>query len=225
MRRLLLTFAFALIAAPAWAQGTEASPEAAPGSIAIGLIEHAQADGIFEPVQDGQVTVRHTRSGMVCHFMRDGSGARLIVFAPPPSATPINAEPNIPRGDDVGCDTTQAGAQIRLFATRYPFGSTLEEQITGVETAIRRRDPQAERYPGETLRNTEDGLPTRRTTRFIVTHDGVRTFTRASVARVGDWILKLRYSAPAADDAAAAQADHTADLVFDGALGEIINPR
>lgn len=224
MRRLLLTFAFALIAAPAWAQGTEANPQAAPGSIAIGLIEHADAEGIFELVHDGQVTIRHTRSGMICHFLRDGSGARLIVFAPPATTTPVSAEPTIPRGDDVACDTNEGGVQIRMFATRYPFGSTLEEQITGVEAAIRRRDPRAQRFDGETVRNTEDGLPIRRSTRFIVTHDGVRTFTRASVARIGDWILKLRYSAPAADDAAATQADHAADLIFDGALGEIINP-
>lgn len=225
MRRLLLTLAFALVTAPAFAQGTEANPEAAPGSIAIGMIEHADAEGIFELVQDGQVTVRHTRSGLTCHFLRNGDGGRIIIFSPPAAATPIDTEPTIPRGDDVACDTNQGGAQIRIFATRYPFGSTLEEQVTGVEAAIRHRDPDAVRYPGETIRNTEDGLPVRRSTRFIVTHDGVRTFTRASVARIGDWILKLRYSAPAPDDATAAQADAAAGLIFDGALGEIINAR
>ncbi len=225
MRRLLLTLAFALVAAPAWAQGTEAEPQAAPGSIAIGMIEHANAEGIFDLVHDGQVTVRHTRSGLTCHFLRNGEGGRIIVFAPPATTTPISSEPAIPRGDDVACDMTEGGAQTRYFATRYPFGSTLEEQITGVEAAIRRRDPGAVRYAGETLRTTEDGLPQRRSTRFIVVHDGVRTFTRASVARVGDWILKLRYSAPAPDDAAAAQADQTADSLFDGALDEIISPR
>ena len=35
---------------------------------------------------------------------------------------------------------TEGAVQIRTFATRYPFGSTLEEQVTGVEAAIRRRD-------------------------------------------------------------------------------------
>ena len=225
MRRLLVTLAFTLVAAPAFAQGTEAEPQAAPGSIAIGMIEHADADGIFDLVHNGQVTLRHTRSGLTCHFLRDGTGGRIIVFAPPAATTPVNSEPAIPRGDDVACDMTEGRTQTRYFATRYPFGSTLEEQITGVEAAIRRRDPGAVRYGGETLRNTEDGLPTRRSTRFIITHDGVRTFTRASVARVGDWILKLRYSAPAPDDAAAAQADQLADSLFDGALSEIINPR
>ena len=114
---------------------------------------------------------------------------------------------------------------VRYFATSYPFGSTLDEQIAGVETAIRRRNADAVRYPGEATRNADDGLPLRRTTRFIVTQEGARAYTRASVARIGDWILKLRYSAPAPDDAAAAQADAAADLLFDGALDEIINPR
>lgn len=223
MRRLLLSLAFALSAAPAFAQGTEDEPQAAPGSIATGMIEEADADGIFELVHNGQVSVRHIGSGLRCDFLRDGSGGRLIVFTPTPSAAPAQL-PAIPRGDDVACEMNEGGAQVRYFATRYPFGSTLEEQIAGVESAIRRRDPRATPYPGQTIRNTDDGLPMRRTTRFIITHDGVRTFTSASVARIGDWILKLRYSAPAADDAAAAEADQMAASLFDGALQQIISP-
>jgi hypothetical protein len=49
-------------------------------------------------------------------------------------------------------------------------------------------------------------------------------FMRASVARVGSWIIKLRYNAPAPDAAAAARADETADALFDGALRDILNP-
>ena len=223
MRRLLLSLAFALSAAPAFAQGTEEEPQAAPGSIAIGMIEQAEADGIFDIVHNGQVSVRHLGSGMRCDFNRNGDDGRLIVFGAPVTTPPT---PNaIPRGDDVACDMTEGAVQIRTFATRYPFGSTLEEQITGVEAAIRRRDPSAVRYPGATVRDTEDGLPLRRSTRFIIAHDGARLFTRASVARVGDWILKLRYTAPAPDDAAAAQADAAADLAFDGVLSQIIEAR
>lgn len=223
MRRLLVTLAFALGAAPAFAQSTEEEPQAAPGSIATGMIEEANAIGIFDIVHNGQVSVRHLRSGLRCDFDREGNG-RLIVFGPAPGAA-APAEPlAIPRGDDVACDMTEGAVQLRYFATRYPFGSTLEEQITGVETAIQRRDASAVRYPGVAVRDTEDGLPLRRTTRFIIVRDGARFFTSASVARVGDWILKLRYTAPAPDDAAAAQADANAALAFDSALRQIIDP-
>lgn len=221
MRRLLLTLALALGAAPAWAQGTEAEPQAAPGSIAIGMIEHAGATGIFDIVHNGQVSVRHLRSGLRCDFNREGSG-RIIVFAPPAAAP--GEEPAIPRGDDVACEMNEGSTHVRYFATRYPFGSTLEEQLNGVEAAILRRDPAAARYPGVTVRNAENGLPMRRTARFIQTQNGARVFTSASVARVGDWILKLRYTAPAPDDAAAAAADERATLAFDSALREIIEP-
>jgi hypothetical protein len=223
MRRLLLTLALALGAAPAWAQGTEEEPQAAPGSIAIGMIEEANAIGIFDIVHNGQVSVRHLRSGLRCDFDREGNG-RLIVFAPPPNpAAPPGEEPAIPRGDDVACDMTEGAVQLRFFATRYPFGSTLEEQIAGTETAIQRRDASAVRYPGVAVRDTEDGLPLRRTTRFIIVRDGARYFTSASVARIGDWILKLRYTAPAPDDATAAQADANAALAFDASLRQIID--
>ena len=225
MRQLLLTLALAMGAAPAFAQGTEAEPQAAPGSIAIGMIEAVRGEGIFEIVHNGQVAVRHARSGLTCHFARDGAGGRLIIFEPQRDPPFPDREPAIPRGDDVACEMNEGGAQVRYFATRYPFGSTLEEQLSGVEAAIRRRDANALRYPGETLRTSNDGLPDRRSARFIVTENGTRTFTRASVARVGDWILKLRLSAPAPDDAAAAQADQLADSLFDGALTEIIAPR
>lgn len=223
MRRLLLSLAFTLCAARAFAQGTEAEPQAAPASIAIGMIEHAQADGIFDIVHNGQVSVRHIGSGLRCDFARNGDGGRIIIFGPPAGTPP--APETIARGDDVACDMTEGGVQLRYFATRYPFGSTLEEQIAGVEAAIRRRNANAVRYPGAATRDTEDGLPLRRTTRFIITHEGARQYTRASVARIGDWIIKLRYTAPAANDAAAAAADAAADLAFDGALRQIINQR
>ena len=70
MRRLLLTLALALGTTPAFAQGTEEEPQAAPGSIAIGMIENADAIGIFDIVHNGQVSVRHLRSGLRCDFDR-----------------------------------------------------------------------------------------------------------------------------------------------------------
>jgi hypothetical protein len=211
MRRLLFALAFAC-AAPAYAQGTEQEPRAAPASIAIGMIENAEADGVFELVHDGHTTVRHIGSGLICHF-ENGEGGRLILY---PN--------NLPRGDDVACEWRDGSQVTLLYATRYPFNSTLQEQISGAEVAIRARAADASPYPGATERGMEDGLPVRRSTRFIATRNGERLFMRASVARVGSWIIKLRYNASAPDDAAAARADQLADALFDGALSEIINP-
>lgn len=209
-----LAFVLALTcAAPAFAQGTEAEPQAAPASIAIGMIENADADGVFELVHDGRTTVRHIGSGLICRFENDGAGGRLILY---PN--------NLPRGDDIACEWREGGDITLLYATRYPFNSTLQEQIAGAEAAIRARTPDASPYPGATETGTDDGLPLRRSTRFIATRDGERMFMRASVARVGSWIIKLRYNARAPDDAAAARADQLADALFDGALREIINP-
>lgn len=213
MRRLLLTLALALGPAPAFAQGTEAEPQAAPGSIGYGMIENANAEGVFELVHDGHVTVRHVGSGLVCHFEDDDVGGRLILYQ--------NA---LPRGDDVACEQRAGNEFTILYATRYPFNSTLQEQIDGAEAAIRQRFGDAAPYPGAVERAAEGGLPLRRSTRFIVTLAGERYFTRASVARIGNWIIKLRYNVRAPDDAAAARADQAADLLFDSALREILNP-
>ncbi len=212
MRRVVFALAFAF-AGPAFAQGTEEEPRAAPASIAIGMIENAQADGVFELVHDGNTTVRHVGSGLICHFENDGRGGRLIVY------------PNdLPRGDDVACEWRDGSEVTLIYATRYPFNSTLQEQIAGAEAAIRQRVPDASPYPGQVESGTADGLPLRRSTRFIATRNGERLFMRASVARIGSWIIKLRYNARAPDDAAAARADQLADALFDGALSEIINP-
>lgn len=211
MRRLMFVLAIAC-ATPAWAQGTEEEPTAAPGSIGYGMIEQAEADGVFELVHDGQVTLRHVGSGLICHFARNGDGGRLILY------------PNLPRGDDVACEWRDGNEFTVLYATRYPFNSTLEEQIAGAEAAIRRHYSDATPYPGVVESGTDDGLPLRRSTRLIFTREGERYFTRASVARVGSWIIKLRYNVRAPDDAAAARADQAADLIINGALQEILSP-
>lgn len=211
MRRLLCALAIAFSTTPAFAQGVETEPQAAPASIAIGMIENAGADGVFELVHDGHTTVRHVGSGLICHF--DSNGGRLILYA--------NA---LPRGDDVACEQRAGDEFTILYATRYPFNSTLQEQIEGAEAAIRQRNAGATPYPGAAERAAEGALPLRRSTRFIVTREGERYFTRASVARVGSWIIKLRYQVRAADDAEAARADEAADALFDAALREMLAP-
>jgi hypothetical protein len=213
MRMRLLPAAFILAAgfrASALADPPEEELTAAPGSIAYGMIENADAEGVFELVHNGQVTVRHVGSGLVCHFMRDGAGGRLLLF------------PGLARGDDVGCDSMQDRVSITLYATRYPPPWTLDQSIADAEAAIRQRFPDAVPHVATLV---DPGLPfPRRTAHFIVTHNAERMFTSASVAQIGDWTIKLRYSAYAPDDAAARQAEIAAGLVFAGALEEIAAP-
>lgn len=209
MRALVCALAFAF-AAPAWAQ-TGAEPTAAPGSIAYGMIENAEANGVFELVHDGHVTVRHVGSGLVCHFLRDGAGGRLVLY------------PGLPRGDNVSCDSHDGRVYVTLYATRFPFRTTLDEQVEGAETVIRQRFPDAQPLP-LSAEFRSDQVPPRRTVQFIVTRDGERTYTSASVAQVGDWIIKLRYSARAPDARAALEAEAVSTRIFDGALAEMVPP-
>lgn len=209
MRQLVCALALLLSASPAWAQGTEEEPTAAPGSIGYGMIETADADGVFELVHDGQVTLRHVQSGLVCHFLRSGDGGRLLIF------------PGLRRGDDVACDFNDGREFITLYATRFPFRASLDEQIQGAEQAIHQRFADATPFP-VSADTSQETLLAHRTVEFIVTREGARTYTRASIAQVGDWTIKLRYSVLAPDDDAARAGEQSAAAIFAGALQEIV---
>jgi hypothetical protein len=204
MRRLALALALVLAASPAYADP--------PASAAQGLIAEARAEGVFEavPAERG-VVVRHTRSGLVCR-LRAGAANRLLIF------------PQAARGEDVACETRNARESITLYATRYSIEAPLDEQIRGVEAAIRQRFPDAEPVAAAMVISS-DALPPHRTTQFIVRPDGVRTYTRASVAQVGQWTIKLRYSITAPDAEAARQGELAANLAFTAALREIAAQR
>jgi hypothetical protein len=208
MRRWLFALAFALLATPAFAQGTELDPRAAPGSVALGLIDNANAEGVFELVPDGHATVRHVGSGMVCRFTDDGAGARIVVF------------PQLARGEDVACDSNAAGVAVTLYATRYPFETTLEDQLRGAEAAILQRFADAEPTQIGLARSSAP----QRASAFFVIRDGVRNFTSVHVARIGDWIIKQRYTVAAPDAAAATGAAEAARAAFEGVLSEISSP-
>jgi hypothetical protein len=204
MRALVCTAALCLTAAPAFADAPQA---------ALDLIAGASAQGVFEaaPSEPGAIIVRHPRSGLTCRL---GSGAsnRLLVF------------PQAARGEDVACETTMDGVTIVLFATRFSFATSLDEQIRGVETAIRQRYPDAQAYAA-TREISSDTLPAHRTAAFFVSRNGARCFTSASVAQVGDWVIKLRYTAPAANEEAAEQAEAIAGRTFVAALADIVDAR
>lgn len=198
------------LAGPVWPQDIE--PAAAPGSIAIGLIENADAEGVFEIVHNGQVSVRHPRSGLVCHFLRDGAGARLVLF------------PGLPRGEDVACDTTDGRESVTLYATRFPGPTTLQEQIAGAENALRTRFPDAEAYTPALA--TDEAGPPSRTIEFIVARqDGARMYTRACVSIISGWVIKMRYTYLAPDAASARSGERMSSALWTSTLAEVMtNP-
>ena len=207
MRSWLIAFAF--FATPALADPPEGELRAAPGSVATGIIEEANADGVFEIVHNGQVSVRHIGSGMRCDFSYEGG--RIVIF------------PTLARGDDVACDSQENGVFVTLYATRYPFASTAEEQASGAAAAIRQRFPDAQPAP-ITHEISSDTLPPHSTAQFLVLRDGVRHFTSVNVAMAGPWTIKLRYTAPAATDAEIQRAELSANLLFASTLSRIVDP-
>lgn len=209
MLRTLLCALALTFAAPAWAQEEEL--RAAPGSIAYGIIENANAEGVFDIVHNGRVSVRHLASGLRCDFATEGDGGRIVLY------------PGLPRGEDVSCDWNDGREFRTLYATRFPYRTNVEEQIAGAVDAIRTRFPEAQGFPPVQPDNTTQ-IPPRRSTQFIVMRDGRRFYTHASVAQVGDWIIKLRYSVYAADEAEARRGEEMARGLFEEALRQLEAP-
>lgn len=201
MRGILI--ALAMMAGPAWAEPPAAS-EPRTAAIAQGLVDQAEAADLFEILpSDHSVVVRHTRSGLVCRMNPDATN-RIIVF------------PQAARGEDVACDSTDGHESTTLYATRFSFDTTLEEQIQGAEAAIRHRFPSA-----RALASVPDDPPTSRTAEFMITRDGMQMYTRASVTLVNGWAIKLRYTEAAPDQAATDRARATAASIWRAAIAEV----
>jgi hypothetical protein len=209
MRPLLCALALSLIAlTPARADPQTGELTASPGAIASGMIGDADAEGVFEVVPDEHlIAVRHTRSGLVCrldpHF-----GNRLVIY------------PQAARGEDVGCESrSDAGEMIKLIATRYSLSdATLDVQVRLTDGLIRRQFPDARPLPASA--QPTSGIASR-TIQFMVTRDGRPTYTRASIAVIGQWSYSLRYSVPAADAAAASRAEQTSSALWNTTLAEL----
>lgn len=209
IRAVLL--ALALVATPAFADPPAEELTAAPGSIAIGMIEAANADGVFEIVHNGQVSVWHPASGLRCDFERDGEGGRIVLFA------------EFARGDNVACDQHDDSVAVTIYATRYPAPTTLQNQIEIANEAILYRFADAAPFESANTGDASSLSPARHV-RYIATWNGERSLTRASVAIIGDWVFKMRYTQHAPDDAAAHEADSAATLFFTYTLSQIAAP-
>lgn len=212
MRQLLCALALAaLSAAPVFADEPEAELNASPGAIATGLIGDSNAEGVFEVYpSEHDVVVRHIRSGLICR-MPEANANRLIIF------------PQAARGEDVACETTDGHETIRLFATRFPFNTTLQAQVDGASAVIARQHPDARAFAASTA-IAATGLPESRSAHFIISNNGVRSYTRVSVAVIDGWVIKMRYTAPAADDTAAREAAQLSGRFWAGVLQEMPLP-
>ena len=214
MRRIICALAF-LCPAPATAQQTPASTGAAaatpaPPAAAAALIAAASAQDLFEALpSDTQVVVRHTRSGLTCR-LRSSWHNRIIIF------------PDAARGEDIACESTNGSATIRLYATRYSFRTTLDQQISGAVAAIRQTTPDARDY-APTVAQSFPGLPATRSAAFLLTRasDHAQMYSHVNIATVSGWVYVMRYSAPAADAAAAHQSEVAAHALWQSTLGEV----
>lgn len=173
--------ALALAASPAFADPPEEELTAAPGSIAYGMIEEANAEGVFDIVHNGQVSVRHITSGMRCDFDRDGEGGQIILFA------------GLPRGDNVACRTVDTRESFTLFATRYPDGRDLDEALAAAEAAVLERLPNARPHAAADTPSAAD-LPARRVRHFTAVLNDRRALTSVALAQANGWTYMVRYA-------------------------------
>lgn len=214
MRTLFCALALSVFGlGPARADPPQGELNASPSAIASGLIGDADAEGVFEIVPaEHQVAVRHLRSGLVCR-MDPNDANRLIIF------------PQAARGEDVGCETSNAREDIKLYATRFSFATNVNQQIQGASAAIQAHFPGATPYQ-MALRASSDGLPQSQSAHFIIRgENGARAYTRVSVAMIRGWVIKMRYTAPAASDASAQQDALMADRVWAEVLSEVADRR
>lgn len=169
--------------APAGAQA-EAAAAKAEGDA---LLAAADAADLFTNESDqgnGAILLRHKASGFRCVLNPGKAANKVTIYSQP-------------RGDDVGC-TTQTFSDTRTFyITRARGASTdiaLATAVQGIISRFRGAKPVRAGRPSAPLLSPPPGLvvPESRTAVF-------RTATgdeRVTVGKVGDWLVKYRFSAP-----------------------------
>lgn len=211
MRFVLGAFALMLMAAPASAQQTTAP--ASPAALGLELINQAHADGVFAPVPAERiVALRHLQSGMICRF-DPGVTNRLTIFE------------EAPRGDDVACETGDGDETVALYATRYPAPTTSGQQLGLAGAALVQRFPTARaiRSPARADPALVRTMPPHNTRRYALTlPDGRAAYARVSVAVIGPWTIKLRYTAAAATPAEMQTREQTAFAIWRATLADFM---
>ncbi len=204
MRQFIYTLTI-LMSACAHEPVHEQELTAAPGSIGYGMIEDADADGVFELVHNGQVSVRHVPSGMRCDFLRDGEGGSIALL------------PGLPRGDGASC-TWGDGRELAVLRV-WRDEATVDEALATAVSEINDQFPSARSW--EERVHQPAGSPSSQSAAFLVRREGARLFTSVNVARVGEWTLQLRYTAPVSSARAVEVADTVATSLFQGALADM----
>jgi hypothetical protein len=209
MRWLCATLALVMAAlAPLPAAAQQSDANAAAQQL---ILEH-NAAGVFEALPStDQIVLRHPRSGLVCR-LDPARRNRLLIFS------------QAARGEDVACDTSDGNESVTLYATRYSFEVTPEELINGAAAAINERFPDARELPVQ-IEETSTATPNARTAQFMITRDGTLMFTRVTVALIGQWAIKLRYSVAAPDADAARRGEAAADAQWRATVAELTHQR
>lgn len=179
-----------LAAAAQPAPGVTAEQISRARAEADALIAAADAEALFDNTTDSDVpTVRHKPSGLVCAFEPGEADNGITIF---------EQGVGIPRGEDVGCNSTFGGAHHTLYATRYRPAMSAERALSDAVAAIRRRFPDARRYEGsgtsiEVDREGRQPLPPTHSAAFTIELEGVGpAYTSARVAEHDGWIIKQR---------------------------------
>lgn len=173
------------------------------------MIDEAELGDVFEPVaHDSLISARHIASRMICHFSTTDTRSELAVFS------------TLPRGEDVGCVSDRPDQATTLYATRYNPPMSAEQGLAEAVAGIRHRFADAQPTPA-LLTMQSESLPRPHVAHFFVTIRGERWISSALVARSGDWVIKLRYSARCIEDDAIMRHQLEAGAIFQLALMEI----
>ena len=162
-------------------------------SEALALIASAKAEGIFEA--EGPATapiVRHKPSGIRCHF--DGGGSEGL-------SSNVLAVLDVPgqRGDNVGCGRQALGAASVMFINRAPRKMTIDEAFADAEGDLRTLYRDAAPWTAESKQIIAPAKQApQKGGRYAVTQNGVKAYTRLTVALVEDWIVTYRVTSNAA---------------------------
>lgn len=195
---------------------TTANAQASDSGWVDGLIEATGIPNQFENISRADdLAVRHRPSGLECHFGPEPMG-RLLVFD----------NPNVPRGDDVGCNVHAREIVVSFAVTRARSAPALDVAAPEFFSGLYRVYPDAKPFtfaggvPGIDLPG--QSMPPVRIHRFTFGYRGQPMFSRAAMAIVGDWIVEQRTSAP---QALADPAELFAQITMQASLEPIVQAR